>query len=46
MNAVLISIRPEWCGKIANGQKAVEVRKTRPNLKPLFHMMDGDASDD
>lgn len=36
MNAVLISIRPEWCGKIASGKKTVEVRKTRPNLKPPF----------
>ena len=28
--AVLISIRPEWCEKIINGQKTVEVRNTRP----------------
>lgn len=34
--AVLISIRPEWCGKIANGQKTIEVRKTRPKLKTPF----------
>ena len=27
--AVLISIRPEWCEKIINGQKTIEVRKVR-----------------
>lgn len=36
MKAVLISIHPKWCGKIASGQKTVEVRKSRPNLKPPF----------
>lgn len=30
MKAVLLSIRPEWCKKIASGQKTVEVRKTWP----------------
>lgn len=34
--AVLISIHPEWCQKIANGKKTIEVRKTRPKLKPPF----------
>lgn len=34
--AVLISIRPEWCEKIINGQKTVEVRKTRPKMNPPF----------
>ena len=34
--SVLISIRPEWCVKIANGKKTIEVRKTRPNLKHPF----------
>lgn len=34
--AVLISIRPKWCEKIINGEKAVEVRKTRPRLKTPF----------
>ena len=34
--AVLISIRPKWCEKIINGQKTVEVRKTRPKLNPPF----------
>lgn len=36
MKAVLISIRPEWCEKIINGQKAIEVRKTRPKLETPF----------
>lgn len=27
--AVLISIRPQWCEKIASGEKAIEVRKTK-----------------
>ena len=36
MKAVLISIRPEWCEKIINGQKTIEVRKTRPNMNPPF----------
>lgn len=34
--AVLISIRPEWCEKIASGEKTIEVRKTRPNLRTPF----------
>lgn len=34
--AVLISIRPEWCEKIARGEKIVEVRKTRPKLETPF----------
>lgn len=31
--AVLISIRPKWCSKIANGEKTIEVRKTRPKME-------------
>lgn len=31
--AVMISIRPKWCEKIASGEKTVEVRKTKPNLE-------------
>lgn len=34
--AVLISIRPKWCQKIANGEKTIEIRKTRPRLEPPF----------
>lgn len=32
MKSVLISVRPEWCRKIATGEKTIEVRKTAPNL--------------
>ena len=31
--AVLISIRPKWVQKIVNGEKIIEVRKTRPKLQ-------------
>lgn len=34
--AVLISIRPKWCEKIADGEKTIEVRKTRPKMNPPF----------
>lgn len=33
---VLISVRPKWCENIASGEKTIEVRKTRPNLKTPF----------
>lgn len=31
MKAVMLSIRPEWCAKIANGEKTVELRKSFPS---------------
>ncbi len=34
--AVMLSIRPEWCARIAIGEKTVEVRKTRPKIEPPF----------
>lgn len=34
--AVLISIRPEWCEKIARGEKTIELRRTKPRLEPPF----------
>ena len=34
--AVLISIRPKWVEKIINGEKTIEVRKTRPKLETPF----------
>lgn len=34
--AVLISIRPKWCEKIARGEKTIEVRKNRPKLETPF----------
>ena len=36
MNAVMLSIRPEWCEKIARGEKTVEVRKSKPKLETPF----------
>ncbi len=34
--AVMLSIRPKWCEKIANGEKTIEVRKTRPKMNTPF----------
>ena len=34
--AVLISIHPKWCEKIINGDKTIEVRKTRPKMDTPF----------
>lgn len=36
--AVMISIRPKWCEKIARGEKTIEVRKTRPKLETPFRV--------
>ena len=35
MKSVLISIRPKWVEKIANGEKTIEVRKTAPKEVPF-----------
>ena len=34
--SVLISIRPQWCELIANDEKTIEVRKSRPKLETPF----------
>lgn len=34
--AVLISIKPEWCEKIIDGTKTVEIRKMKPRLETPF----------
>lgn len=34
--AIMLSIRPKWCEKIASGEKTIEVRKTRPKLETPF----------
>ncbi len=34
--AVLISIQPQWCEKIASGEKTLEIRKTKPKLQTPF----------
>lgn len=36
MRSVLISIQPQWCEKIANKEKSIEVRKTQPKLELPF----------
>jgi predicted transcriptional regulator len=36
VKSVLISIQPKWCELIANGEKTVEIRKTKPKLKTPF----------
>ena len=33
---VLISVRPKYCELIANGEKTIEVRKTRPRITTPF----------
>lgn len=49
MKSVLISIRPQWCEKIASGKKTVEVRKSMPKLERPFkcyiYMSQGDLKD-
>lgn len=37
MKSVLISIRPKWVEKIASRKKAIELRKTRPNIETPFN---------
>ena len=34
--AVMLSIRPKWAEKIANNEKTIEVRKTRPKMNTPF----------
>ena len=36
MQAILISIQPKWCERIASKKKRIEVRKTIPKLKLPF----------
>lgn len=36
--AVMLSVRPKWCEQIVNGEKTVEVRKTRPNPSTPFRV--------
>ena len=38
MKSVLMSIKPEWCAKIASGHKTVEIRKTIPKLSTPFRV--------
>ena len=34
--SVMLSVHPQWCEKIINGEKTLEIRKTIPNLKSPF----------
>ena len=34
--AIMLSIHPKWVEKIANGEKTIEVRKTKPKLETPF----------
>ena len=49
MKSVLISIRPKYCELIVNGEKTIEVRKSRPKLDTPFkcyiYMSQGDLKD-
>ena len=36
MKSILMSIRPKWCKKIFDGEKTIEVRKTRPLIDMPF----------
>ena len=36
MKSVIISIKPRWCSLISSGRKTIEVRKTKPRIKPPF----------
>ena len=46
MKSVLISIKPKYCELIVNGEKMIEVRKTRPKIETPFkcyiYMTQGD----
>lgn len=39
MNKILMSIKPQWCSKIFDGEKMIELRKTRPNISPPFEVL-------
>lgn len=36
MKAVMLSLRPQWCEKIFNGSKTIEIRKSRPSIPTPF----------
>ena len=36
MKSVMLSLRPQWCEKIFNGEKTIEVRKSRPSIPTPF----------
>lgn len=36
MRSILMSIRPQWCNLIFNGDETIELRKTRPNYMEIL----------
>lgn len=38
MKAVMLSLRPQWCEKIFNGSKSIEVCKNRPSIPTPFEV--------
>ena len=39
MKEIVMSSRTEWCKKIFNGEKTVEVRRTRPSIPTPFEVL-------
>lgn len=39
MKSVMLSIKPQWCGLIASGEKTIEVRKTKPREAAPFRVL-------
>lgn len=39
MKKILLSVHPKYCKLIFNGEKTIEVRRTRPKLEPPFEVL-------
>ena len=40
MKAIMISIKPKWCAKIMNGEKTIEVRKSKVLANAIQKLID------
>lgn len=40
MQAIMISIKPKWCAKIMNGEKTIEVRKSKALASAIQKLID------
>lgn len=40
MKAIMISIKPKWCAKIMNGEKTIEVRKSKALANAIQKLID------
>ena len=40
MKAIMISIKPQWCAKIMNGEKTIEVRKNKALASAIQKLID------